>query len=118
MVIDTYVAGVTQYLIDGVSKKRFAPVGKPALVQCFNDLPRDFAGRILLEDISHGFRFFFIYEYLFINDLIAVGNAATDKISFLPALVLPAADLLGKLRGVKMNLWTQYKGWQTGHRKT
>ena len=100
MIIDAYVAGIAQYLINGVRKKRLPSVRKPALMQCFDDLPRDFAGRILLKDISHGFCLFFVYEYLFIDDLISVGNAAADKVAFLSALVLPATDLLRKLSGI------------------
>ena len=106
VIINAYVAGIAQYLVNGIGQERFTPAGKSALVQDFNDFPRNLTGGVLVKDIADSLRLVFIYDDLFIDDFISVGDTAADKVAFFPALVLSAFYLLGKLGGVRMNLWT------------
>lgn len=106
VIIKTYVAGITQDLINSVRQERLTPMRQSPMLQCFDDLPRDLTGCVLIEDIPHRFRFILIDKDLLIDDFVAIGDAPADKVSFFSALVLSAADLLRKLGGVRMNLWT------------
>ena len=107
VIINAYVAGIAQYLINSIGQERLASVGKPALVQDFNDFTRDFTGGVLVKDIADSLRLVFVHDDFFIDDFISVGDASADKVAFSPALVLSALYLLGKLGRVRMNLWTQ-----------
>ena len=54
----------------------------------------------MVKDIADSLRLVFIYDDLFIDDFISVGDTAADKVAFFPALVLSAFYLLGKLCGI------------------